>query len=130
MPFDFIIHHSSFFRPQMRRKNFLIAFALAAVTLALYWPVRGFDALYWDDALMLDDPALKAGLTLAGVKWALTSVVIANWHPLTNLSFLAVAQGFGHAPGAQHLANALIHAANAALLFWLLRQLTDRKSVV
>lgn len=52
-------------------------------------------------------------------------MVIANWQPVTNLSFLAVSQFFGTAPGAHHLANALIHAANAALLFLLLYQLTQ-----
>ncbi len=109
----------------MSRKNFLIAVALAAVTLGLYWPVRNFDLVRYDDPqVMTDCPFVAGGLTWAGLHWALTGVVIANWHPVTNLSFLTVAQFFGHTPGAQHLANAFIHAANAALLFLLLRQLT------
>ncbi len=107
------------------RRNYLIALALSAVTLAIYWPVRGFDLVLWDDPqVMTDCPEAQAGFTWAGVKWAVTGVVIANWHPVTNLSFLAVSQFFGASPGAQHLANALIHAANAALLFWLLFRLT------
>ena len=98
---------------------------LAAATLALYWPVRQFDLVYWDDPLLLTgSPEVQAGLTWPSMKWALTSVVIANWQPVTNLSFLVVSQFFGIAPGAHHLANAVIHAANAALLFLLLRQLT------
>jgi len=107
------------------RRHWIIALLLAAASLALYWPVRQFDLIYFDDPLLLTDcPPVQAGLTWAGVKWALTSVVIANWQPLTNLSFLLVGQFFGIAPGAHHLANALLHAANAALVFLLLRQLT------
>ena len=108
------------------RRHWIIALLLAAVTLALYWPVRHFDLIYFDDPLLLQDsPEVQAGLTWASVKWALTSVVIANWQPVTNLSFLLVSQFFGTTPGAHHLANALIHAANTALLFLLLRQLTQ-----
>ena len=108
------------------RRNVLICLLLAGLTLALYWPVRQFDLIYFDDPLLLTDcPEVQAGLTWASVKWAFTSVVIANWQPATNLSFLVVSQFFGTAPGAHHLANALIHAANAALLFLLLRRLTN-----
>lgn len=108
------------------RRAWIIALLLAAATLALYWPVRHFDLIYFDDPLLLkESPEVQAGLAWASVKWALTSVVIANWQPVTNLSFLAVSQFFGPVPGAHHLANALIHAANAALLFLLLYQLTQ-----
>ncbi len=107
------------------RRPLLLCLLLAGITLAIYGPVGGFDLIYYDDPLLLTDcPAVQAGLTWASLKWAGTSVVIANWHPVTNLSFLLVSEFFGVAPGPQHLANALIHAANAALLFLLLRRLT------
>ena len=108
----------------MQHKRQFIALALTVVTLTLYWPVGGFDLVYWDDPQVMTDCPASAGLTWPGLKWALTGVVIANWHPLTNLSFITVAQFFGHTPGAQHLANAVIHSVNAALLFLLLVQLT------
>src|SRR5665213_2795977 len=107
------------------RRNLVICLLLAGLTLALYWPVRQFDLIYFDDPTLLTEcPAVQAGWTWAGVKWALTSVVIANWQPVTNLSFLAVSQFFGTAPGPHHLANAVIHAANAVLLFLLLWKMT------
>ena len=105
--------------------KWLLCGLLAGTTLVIYWPVGSFDLIYFDDPLVLTDcPAVQAGLTWAGVKWALTSVVIANWHPVTNLSFLLVSEFFGTAPGAHHLVNAGIHAANVVLLFLLLRRLT------
>jgi tetratricopeptide (TPR) repeat protein len=110
------------------RRDFLICFLLAGITLAIYWPARNFDLIYFDDPLLLTECApVKAGLTWASLQWAFTSVVIANWHPVTNLSFLLVAEFFGVAPGAHHLANVFIHAANAVLLFLLLRELTSAK---
>jgi len=106
------------------RRPWLIALLLAAVTLAIYWPVHSFDLIYFDDPLVMTDCPAVQGLTWASLKWALTSVVIANWHPVTNLSFLAISQCCGPGTGPQHVANALIHAANAALLFLVLRRLT------
>src|SRR5215469_9618963 len=107
-------------------RHWIIALLLTAITLALYMPVRHFDLIYFDDPVLLTgSPEVQAGLTWSSVKWALTSVVIANWHPVTNLSFLLVSQFFGIAPGAHHLANALIHAVNAGLLFLLLWRLTS-----
>ena len=61
------------------RRNLVICLLLAALTLALYWPVRQFDLIHFDDPLLLTEcPEVQAGLTWASVKWAFTSVVIAN----------------------------------------------------
>ena len=69
---------------------------------------------------------MQDGLTLAGLKWALTTGCAGNWHPLTWISHMADCTLFGLNPGAHHFVNVLFHAANAALLFtWLLR-LTGR----
>lgn len=109
----------------MRRLEWIIVFFLVGITLAIYWPVRHFDLVYFDDPMMMTDcPEVQAGLTWASVKWAFTGVVMANWNPLTSLSFLAVAEFFGVAPGPHHLVNAVIHALNAGLLFLLLWRLT------
>lgn len=109
----------------MKRREWMIALLLAAITLALYWPARHFDLVYFDDPIALQDsPEIKAGLTWDSVRWALGQVVLANWIPATQISFLAVSQFCGTAPGPHHLANAILHAANAALLFLLLFRLT------
>ena len=109
----------------MTRRDALICLLLAGITLGLYWPVRHFEATNFDDLDTLTNcTPLKDGLTWSSLHWAGTGVVVANWAPVTNLSFLLVSQFFGTAPGPHHLANAIIHAANAALLFLLLRRLT------
>ena len=107
----------------MRRPLF-IALLLAGITWALYWPAGTFDVVFYDDTFFTDNPAVQCGLNSQSLRWALTSTVAANWHPVTSLSFVLTHQFFGANAGAEHLVNALIHAANAALLLLVLVRLT------
>jgi tetratricopeptide (TPR) repeat protein len=107
----------------MRLKVFICA-ALAVVTLALYWPARHFDFVFYDDPAFVMEPAASAGPSWTGFKWVLTGVAAGNWHPVTNLSFLAVHYFYGSNPGADHFFNVFIHTANAVLLFLVLVKIT------
>ena len=103
-----------------------IALLLALVTLALYLPVAWFGFCVYDDSLYVTEcPTVQNGVTLAGLKWSFTTLAASNWHPLTWVSHMIDCGLFGLNPGGPHLVNALIHAANAALLFVLLRRLTN-----
>jgi len=64
------------------------------------------------------------GLTLDGLRYAFTSTDMGNWHPLTWLSHLLVAQLWGAAPAAHHLGNLVLHLASVLLLFFLLLRTT------
>ncbi|HEY1489972.1 MAG TPA: tetratricopeptide repeat protein [Verrucomicrobiae bacterium] len=111
---------SAFFQPRF------IALLLALVTLAIYLPVlhNGF-VNYDDDDYVTNNRVVKNGLTPAGIHWAFTTFHAANWHPVTWLSHMLDCQLFGLNPAAHHFVNALIHSANAALLFLLLLRLTN-----
>ena len=105
--------------------KFLICLLLVGVTLALYWPVRHFEIIFFDDPLFVtENAAITNGLNWHSLWWAFSNVLVANWHPVTSLSFVVGHEFWGTNPGAEHLVNAVIHAANAALLFLLLQQLT------
>lgn len=107
------------------RRPYLSCFLLAAITLAVYWPVRHHDFIYYDDPQFItENEEVKAGLTTHGFVYALTQPVVGNWHPITTLSHMLDCQLFGVNPGAPHLMNAVIHAANAVLLFLVLSQMT------
>jgi hypothetical protein len=102
-----------------------IALALALVTLAVYCPVLGFQYVEFDDAFFVtDNPHVRAGLTVEGFKWAWTSEVTGDWHPITMLSLMLDCQLFGLKPWWPHLVNMGLHAANTVLLFGLLRRMT------
>jgi tetratricopeptide (TPR) repeat protein len=68
--------------------------------------------------------AVLSGITWEGVKFAFVTDMAANWHPVTWLSHMLDVQLFGVDPGAMHLASMWLHAANAVLLFVVLRYLT------
>jgi len=104
-----------------------LALLLAAATFALFLPVAWSGFCVYDDGLYVNDqPIVQNGVTWAGVKWAFTSMAACNWHPLTWLSHMIDCGVFGLNPAGPHLVNALIHAANVALLFTLLCRLTEK----
>jgi tetratricopeptide (TPR) repeat protein len=110
------------------RRDLLIGFALAALVLCLYWPVRTHDFIFYDDPQFItENSQIQSGLTWATLAYAFTRPVAGNWHPLTTMSHALDCQLFGINAGAHHEVNALIHAANALLLFLLLQQLTRAK---
>jgi protein O-mannosyl-transferase len=106
------------------RRQIFICLLLAGITLAIYWPARNYDVVLYDDTFFTDNPEVQSGLNAQSLAWAMTGVVAANWHPVTSLSFVLTHQLFGINPGAEHLVNVLFHAANAALLFLVLRRMT------
>ena len=100
---------------------------VAAVALAPFLQVAGHAFLHYDDDVYVtENPVVRDGLSWAGVRWAFTTVHAANWHPLTWLSHMLDVQLFGLTPGAHHLVNVALHAANAVLLWLVLSRLTGR----
>ncbi len=99
--------------------------ALFAVGLAPYVQTAWFDFVNFDDgAYVYRNPQVLSGLTGAGLRWALTTDAVCNWHPLTWISLQLDVSLFGARPGAHHIVNALFHALNGALLFLVLRAMT------
>jgi protein O-mannosyl-transferase len=108
----------------MSRPRF-VALLLALITLAVYLPVTWHGFILYDDGdYVTDNPMVRNGLTLAGIKWAFTTFHSANWHPVTWLSHMTDCEWFGLNPAGPHCINALLHAANTVLVFGLWWQLT------
>jgi tetratricopeptide (TPR) repeat protein len=100
---------------------------LVAAVCAIYWRVHAFEFVHYDDLeYVLKEPYVRQGLTWAGVVWAFTETQVHNWHPVTMLSYLVDAELWGMTPGAFHLVNVVLHAADAVLLFLVLRRMTGR----
>jgi tetratricopeptide (TPR) repeat protein len=99
----------------------LLALALAAVTLAVFWRVTANDFVnYDDDRYLTENPFVQRGLDATSLRWAWTTGYMANWHPLTWMSHMLDAQLFGTAPAGHHATNVVLHALDAALVFVLL----------
>jgi len=104
-----------------------LGFLLAVLSLALYYPARSHPFVNYDDNLYVtDNENIKGGLTWDTVTWAMTTYEAGNWHPLTWLSHALDFQLYGMDPAGHHQTNLLLHALNAALVFWVLLAATRR----
>ncbi|MEY2560088.1 MAG: hypothetical protein QOG51_503, partial [Verrucomicrobiota bacterium] len=102
-----------------------ICIFLIAITWVVFGQTVYFDFINFDDGeYVYKNPGVTNGLTLAGIVRAFTHSHAANWHPLTWISHMLDCQLYGLSPGGHHATNVAIHAANAVLLFLLVRQMT------
>lgn len=107
-------------------RTILIYLALACAVRMLFWQVRDFGFINYDDPqYVVDNHQVRAGLTRTSVVWAFTSTYTGNWHPLTWLSHMLDCELFGIRPGRHHLTNVLLHIANTLLLFAVFNRMTQ-----
>ena len=104
-----------------------ICLGLAVAILIVYWQVSHHEYVSFDDGLyVVDNPMVRAGITVEGIHWAFGFTDIAYWHPLTWLSHMLDCQLFGLDAGKHHLTNLLFHLANSLLLFFVGLRMTGK----
>jgi len=102
-----------------------ICLGLAAVVWLVFGQTIHYQFVNIDDGpYVYKNPQVSRGLTSEGIIWAFTQSHAANWHPLTWLSHMLDCQLYGLNAGGHHFTNVLLHAANAILLFLVVRQMT------
>ncbi len=102
-----------------------ISGGLVLLVLFVFGQVLRHGFLFYDDgAYLTHNEMISRGLTWEGVQWVWTAVVASMWSPLTLLSHMVDVSLFGMRPGLHHFENVVLHAANAVLLFHVLRRLT------
>jgi tetratricopeptide (TPR) repeat protein len=114
--------------PESAKKSFVIFMYVVLIlsTLLVFWQVRNFDFVNYDDDLYVyENQHILNGLTPDGIIWAFTTCYLGYWQPLTWLSLMLDCQLFGSDPGWMHLVNLFLHLANTLLLFAVLRKMTD-----
>jgi Flp pilus assembly protein TadD len=98
---------------------------LVAATIVAYFPVWNYDFVNFDDPdYVTHNRHVLAGLTLRGIAWAFFIVHASNWHPLTWISHMTDVELFGAGPAEPHIVNVLLHAANAVLVFLVLKRMS------
>ena len=107
-----------------KRLTCLTIACLILATIAVYLRVFGNGYVFDDTRYILENPHVQQGISLSSIKWAFTSTLCSNWHPLTWLSMMLDWVLFGMKPWGYHLTNLLIHIANTILLLLLLNRLT------
>ena len=103
----------------------ILALAVAAIVVWVYWPCLQGGFLNWDDDLYLEEAARHPQLSWQTITWAFSAAVPFYYHPLTFLSHVADHQLWGADPLGHHLTNLLLHGLNSglvALFVWLLME--------
>ena len=96
---------------------------LVLATLAVFAPALSNGFVDWDDDRnFLGNPHYR-GLGVAQLTWMLTSALTGHWIPLTWLTLGVDFTVWGMNPVGYHLTNVLLHAAAAALVFFVARRL-------
>lgn len=110
-------------------KRFLPPLLLFCGTAACFIAAIRFGLCPCDDAFyVLGRPEVTGGLSLDGIRYAFASIELCIWMPLTFLSYM-FDHSVGWGTGGMHLQGILWHAADAALLYWLLLRLFRNRAV-
>jgi protein O-mannosyl-transferase len=99
--------------------------ALIVLTLALFGTALPRTFInYDDDVYVTGNPHVRQGVTGSSIVWAFTTTEASNWHPVTWLSHMLDVQLYGLDAVGHHWTSLFLHAANTALLFFVLRRMT------
>ena len=93
---------------------------LVLLTLAAYLPALRGGFIWDDDDHLTENPAMTAP---DGLRQIWTSLAVSRYYPLTLTSFWVQRRLWGLNPLPYHAVNIALHAANAMLVFLLLRRL-------
>ena len=103
-----------------RRAPWIGVFALVALTAATYLPALRNGFIWDDDDHLTQNPAMTAP---DGLRQIWSSLAVSRYYPLTLTSFWLQRRLWGLNPLPYHAINISFHAANAVLVFLLLRRL-------
>jgi len=109
----------------------LICALLIIITVMVYQQVPNYEFIHFDDDIYIwNNHHIKDGLSVSGLKWALTADLITEtdnadyWQPVTFLTRMVDIELYGLDAAGHHMTNILLHVVNVVLLFLVLYQLT------
>jgi tetratricopeptide (TPR) repeat protein len=108
-----------------KKYKYFIILLLIVFCFIAFGRIAGNDFINFDDEIYITkNQHVQAGINSQTVKWAFTSVVSSNWHPLTLLSHALDWQLFGANAFGHHLINLLLHIGSVLILFIFLNKST------
>jgi protein O-mannosyl-transferase len=108
-------------------KEVLVCLVLAVAVFAVFFQVRNYSLIYFDDYAFMHS-ASKHALDGAFNFWGAFQKedTLLYSRPMTMLSHMLSCFLFGHRYGPHHLVSLFFHLVNAILLFWIFRTGTGR----
>ena len=114
-----------------RAYRWLLPAVIIVVTIVAFLPVLGDGFVDWDDDKnFVNNPHFR-GLGLEQLHWMWTTFLMGHYIPLSWMTLGLDHQLWGMNPAGYHLTSLLLHAANAVVVFALLRlllSLTDAET--
>ena len=96
-----------------------IAFLVALVTFAVFFPALRNEFVNWDDyELLVNNPHYR-GLGWEQVRWMFSTFHTGHYQPLSWMTFAFDYLIWGMEPVGYHLTNLVLHAVNGALFYFL-----------
>jgi hypothetical protein len=93
-----------------------LALSIGVVVFAVYLPALHDGFVNWDDYdYVLQNREIRS-LDFRTLRWALTSFEVANWHPLTWISYSVDYHFWKLDPAGYHLQSILLHVLNVIIL--------------
>ena len=110
---------------QHKTRQLIICILLVMTVIAVYGKVITYQFVSFDDYLhIVENPHVREGISLQGLRWAFTTNHAGNWQPLTWISHMLDCELYGLNPAGHHWINIQFHILNTLLLFILLQQMT------
>jgi protein O-mannosyl-transferase len=110
------------------KKNYtyLMVIFIIISSYAAFGRIAVNDFINFDDTgYITENYHVQSGISIQNIKWAFTSVVMSNWHPLTWLSYTLDWSLFGENPSGHHLVSLLLHIGAVIFLFLFLYKTTN-----
>src|SRR5215831_2426598 len=102
-----------------RQSDGWIALFIALATLVVFLPALRNEFVGWDDyELLVQNPHYR-GLGWSELRWMFTTFHTGHYQPLSWITFAVDYLIWGMNPLGYHLTNLVLHAANAALFYFL-----------
>lgn len=109
-----------------RHKDLFVYLFIIGITFLVYGQVINHEFVHFDDPYYVSaNEHINKGVSLEGITWAFSIDNIGYFHPLAYISHMIDCELFGLNSGMHHLMSLFIHIANALLLFFVLRKMTD-----
>src|SRR3989440_2416438 len=100
----------------------VIPLTLVLAVVAVFGVGLGNEFVHWDDYDNLVDNPHFRGLGWTQLTWMFTTTLMGHYIPLTWLTFGLDHVIWGMQPAGYHFTNLVLHAANAALFYWVSRR--------
>jgi len=113
-----------------KTKIILPAILIIAIVISAFFPCLENNFIdNWDDqGYVTNNPVVK-NLSFRNVELAFTSFFIANYQPITILTYILEYHFFKLDPFGYHLASLILHTLNCLLVFWLIYLLAGKASI-